>query len=116
MTLNAGTVAAMGFLSRHGWTLRQFAETFTGGGDFGAVDPVVFEDDFGHGHDGGAGCKAGSEAVFRDRDPVDRDEGDPGLRRGDQAAARAELDAGRTAEATGVEIPGRVEHMRHRRR
>ena len=104
MRLNAGTVAVMGYLAKQGWTLRQFAEVFAGGGDFCEVDPMVFADDPGHWHDGGAGCKAGSEAVLRDRDAVDRDEGNPGLRTRDQAVPHRELDAGKE-KAPGMAVP-----------
>lgn len=44
MVLNQGTLAAMQFVARKGWTLMEFAEAFEGGAGFENVDPMVFED------------------------------------------------------------------------
>ena len=104
MRLNAGTVAAMGYLAKQGWTLRQFAETFAGGGDWSEVDPLVFTVDPGHAADGHAADQAGSEAFLRDRDPLADCARVPGLRDGSAAVPDPELDAGEE-KAPGMAVP-----------
>ena len=79
MRLNTGTLAVMNYLGRHGWTLKQFAETFKGGCDFNAVDLMDWTDAPGNGNDGSACNKTGPAAFLRDRDALDNDTGDHGV-------------------------------------